>query len=724
MGFFDKKEEETQLIKLYNQIKKDQSINEENKNYLLQLVDRVNASASANPFATEEELIQFIKVVLSNNNLDNRHYNIVFNDALSLYANLRMGGFDFYGSFLRIFGTDGLYDNNLFSLELLSIFEFSENYFSIMNVIMSDELYRNNFNLLKKLLFELAIYTPNDIELRTMFLHFLEKCSFNGNLEDAIDTYVSFAQKRAGIYVDLDDTYLKKLESLVAKSQQVFDVAKKETEKLESIRREISVERTNVEGLITTFDETLARTDETMGDISRKYLSALDQKYLEVQATLRNDVLDLKRQLLNIAEKEGKEQATKAIAELDSRVEEILGRKHDFELNRDNELEELNRAREEARSEVAKALKDIKAAIQDSGLDSIPDLAILNDLVNKNGGNSSIISPQAAVIETTNVINSSSIATTDGLVIPEILRCFDDTIDIKKRYYEIMERKKRKEDSGVVYHEIADDVIYAMLKNYNPYLFGPSGSGKTYFVKQIAELMGLPLVDIGYITEEYELIGSKDAHGNYSKTPFFDCYFYGYLAHLDELDNGVPAATIKLHNFLDKEANESYFFPVIGFTKRHPNMRIISSGNTNGMGATRAYNVRTKLDEATQNRIMPFDFGYCDTVEKSILSGYDDLAAFIKLYREAVNNFWREQNNEVMGQITTRNIAAIVSDFKDGIWDEEKIIRYQFIRNKDEDFLASVSKYLQNHEMEARGGRKLVKTFVNLCEQNNGKIRY
>lgn len=295
----------------------------------------------------------------------------------------------------------------------------------------------------------------------------------------------------------------------------------------------------------------------------------------------------------------------------------------------------------------------------------------------------------------------------------------DEKIDFKARWNKVLMRKKEMAAEGEYFHKAFDDILTAVMENANPYLIGPSGCGKTYMISQIAKLLEMEFIDIGYINEEYDILGFQTANGGYSRPNFYRCYKYGMIAFCDELDNGNARATVKLNSFLSNTSDASYSFPNGEKVSRHPNFRMIAAGNTTGNGADSNYNTREKIEESVQQRMMPIVVGYDNEVEKKILKGHEDWYEMIVLFRMATDAWSKGSYADASGIITTRDAAKIKKYLENESFSEEKIINYEFIQTKDDAYLAFLSEYLSKQVGKSSKSGRLVKMF---CDQVRQKL--
>jgi hypothetical protein len=132
----------------------------------------------------------------------------------------------------------------------------------------------------------------------------------------------------------------------------------------------------------------------------------------------------------------------------------------------------------------------------------------------------------------------------------------------------------------------------------NVFLVGPTGSGKTHAVEQVADAMGRGFYMHGAMAMSHELLGYKDANGNYHTTPFREAFEKGGVVLCDEMDSWDAAVTLAMNAAL---ANGQCAFPD-GMVKRHPDCIIVAAGNTHGTGPTAEFVGRNRLDAAFLSR--------------------------------------------------------------------------------------------------------------------------
>ena len=170
-------------------------------------------------------------------------------------------------------------------------------------------------------------------------------------------------------------------------------------------------------------------------------------------------------------------------------------------------------------------------------------------------------------------------------------------------------------------HKMFEQLLLLASQKIPAFLAGPSGSGKTHAAEQLAKALSLPYeaVSVGPMTSKADLIGYKDANGNYHDTGLIRCVKNGGVFLIDEIDAGHAGVLTILNMVL---SNGLMATPE-GMIKKHDNFYIVAGANTYGTGADREYVGRCQLDEATLKRFFVIDWGYDEKLERAI-SGADD----------------------------------------------------------------------------------------------------
>ena len=177
-----------------------------------------------------------------------------------------------------------------------------------------------------------------------------------------------------------------------------------------------------------------------------------------------------------------------------------------------------------------------------------------------------------------------------------------------------------------------EKVLTLLANGENVYLYGPAGSGKNVMCEQLAKVLGVSFYYQNTIMSKFDVVGYKNANGEYEPTEFYKAWTGGGLFMLDEIDNAQAEALVTLNAAL---ANGYYSFPGVGMVKKHPDFRCIAAGNTNGEGATDQYCGRYQMDESSRDRFVFVEIDYCPEIEKAICKGHEDVLEFVHELRNA-----------------------------------------------------------------------------------------
>jgi len=183
----------------------------------------------------------------------------------------------------------------------------------------------------------------------------------------------------------------------------------------------------------------------------------------------------------------------------------------------------------------------------------------------------------------------------------------------------------------IITHEKFDKILTYVQNRKPVFLVSKSGVGKTHLAKDIAGVMGLEFYPTSQITDEYQLLGWKNAEGEYQPTGFFKAFTEGGLFLFDEMDASVPEAVVKVNMALSNGILE---FPH-GIFEAHADFRVIAAGNTIG-GANSTYTARGRLDFATLNRFITVKMDYDAQMERHLVS--KDTAILFNGLREYADN--------------------------------------------------------------------------------------
>lgn len=246
-----------------------------------------------------------------------------------------------------------------------------------------------------------------------------------------------------------------------------------------------------------------------------------------------------------------------------------------------------------------------------------------------------------------------------------------------------LEFEDRKVEFDEVLHEKFDTVLKFVQMDEPVFLTGQAGTGKNVLCKQVAKALGLDFYFTNAVTQEYKLTGFTDANGNYHDTQFYKAFKYGGLFMLDEMDASIPEVLIILNCAI---ANRYFDFPsgkdkdgneVGGYTEAHPDFRIVSAGNTFGLGADYEYVGRNQLDMASLDRFAMVEIDYDVNIEKQVAEGDTELVEFVEELRKTASD------NGIRMVVSYRSIGRIAKMQK--LMDLKDVLKTCLLKNLRED---------------------------------------
>ncbi len=689
-----------------------------NESEFVTAVNAIKKQPDACVIKPDDLCVDIIELIISNPiNSPSKYYQIlcqaekvyqaifIYDEATSDFEKLRM-------IFLEMYREKNVIDNKLFDLKLYDSFNDKEKYLLLCRALISNPNSSAVFAVIKDYGIQIREYMIDD----DMYLGNLIKVATKlsnavpEQMADIIKAEIENVMRMNGIY-NVDPVKIAKVDQNIREASRIIengeDVIRQVDEKSDYIAKladdfasqakEIrQSEEVKLEQKLKSATERLDKVLEEYAENQKKVLLMekdilIKQVYAEAEAELTN----YKAMAKTIAASTSME-----IANLNRNAESVLTRVSNF-VNND--------------SQVKKALEN--AEVNQALMEKINKLNMLNDVnieTMQKHMEATMAAPHAAPAQTpaAAAIQAAPAMTTDmSMEIPPINPLLDPNIPFKSRWDIVMKDKKRMEEQGAHFHETFDDVLMAIMEDANPYLIGPSGCGKTFMIKQIAKLLKMDFIDIGYINEEYDILGFQTATGAYSTPNFYRCYKYGIIAFCDELDNGNSRATVKLNSFLSNNLDSSYNFPNGECVTRHPNFRIVAAGNTEGNGADANYNTREKIEESVQQRFLPVYVGYDNAVEKNILIDYPDWFSFVVLFRKATDR-WSEVNGiAAQGILTTRDTNRIKRYLDNKSFSPDKILKYEFIQTKDAEYLMFIKDEIKKHEQEFAKAAPIINLF-------------
>lgn len=251
-------------------------------------------------------------------------------------------------------------------------------------------------------------------------------------------------------------------------------------------------------------------------------------------------------------------------------------------------------------------------------------------------------SPEFAMAVLEKVIMNTIAQTQVGKIEEQIMAGVEQKVkDFIKSEYGAVERKVttvvdgKKVDlgEGEILHEKFDTICKFVANNEPVFLTGQAGTGKNVLCQQVAKALGLDFYFTNAVTQEYKITGFTDAMGVFHETQFYKAFKNGGLFMLDEMDASIPEVLIILNAAI---ANRYFDFPApIGYVEAHPNFRVISAGNTFGLGANYDYVGRNQLDMASLDRFAMVRVDYSEAIELRVANGNAELASFCRDFRNS-----------------------------------------------------------------------------------------
>lgn len=647
--------------------------------------------------------------------------------------------------FLRILEKDGIFFRGLFSLGLFRSFYDPEIYLRVMDGVINVRGIEKSFEKLTAASLEARGYFSSEEQYGAWVISAAIKLSAAEDRDHAAEELMISVMRSAGIY-DINEEAVDRAESCVRETEKMLEDVRFSVKKLEE---RIESYTALAESLERKIKETGVSEEEKLRHETAGCKLKIKTDYEEILDSERRGLqLDRDRLLSEI------------FSSADNKIRELKMVAESIRSSTANELYRIN-------TQADKAVERAAAMLQSEELGNIiKDLKQNEDLVEKivrverfsrkfdsadenelEERLSAMPSEAPAVlyahsqpVQTVQTVptvptvqqipGNNAAALYGGEADETVCFSFNEDIPFDERMEQLAEKKLRLETEGEIFHARFDDVLTAVVEDSNPYLIGPSGCGKSYLVGQISQLLGLPCLDVGYINEEYDLIGFQTASGGYNYPAFYRAYKFGGIVFCDEFDNSNSRAAVKLNSFMNSVKNASYCFPNGERVKRHPNFRIIAAGNTAGSGADRNYSTREKIEESVAQRFTAMYVGYDNRLEQRILSDYPEWFGFACAFRRATDAYSRTNDILAPGIFTTRDAASIKKYLDHKSFESRRIMEYEFIETKDTDYLAFLKNelekiYAPQEEGEDIPGRELFEIFSARVSEllENGGIR-
>lgn len=694
------------------------------------------------------------------------NYYTVLTDAEKMYRDIfvydeKTDGFeDLSYVFVEMFTKNNIYSNGLFDIRLFNSFDNKKKYVTLCQALIAGPDCKDIFAGIKEYGVQVREFMLNDDMFLSNLVKVSEKMARRGArpAEEIVEEELEAIRHMNGIY-NVDPVRIARVEQNLSDAERVInagaDVIKQASKKTEEMRQLTESFESNIKEIekreINIIESKIASVKDDISKTLDEYTNNQKKAVLaEKDALLRQLFTDAQTELEKYTSMAKTVTATASLelANLNRDAENVMNRISNM-VNDDEEVKKLIAKSKEDKEFIDKVNK--LSMLNDKNIDVIgrhlenvasvqnapeqspaqagatanaertsaqPQTANAVTVAEQEGMSAAALTNVSAGTAMQYVVNNGEIKVVEEYeedrAIKPVNPLLDPAVPFKQRFEIAMKEKKRMMEAGEHFHRMFDDVLVAVMENANPYMIGPSGCGKTYMVRQIAKVLGMEFVDIGYINEEYEILGFQTATGKYSRPNFYRCYKYGMIAFCDELDNGNSRATVKLNSFLSNHLDSSYSFPNGENVKRHGSFRIIAAGNTEGNGADANYNTREKIEESVQQRFIPMYIDYDNDVEKAILAGHDDWYEFVVMFRNATDAWAANNGSAAQGILTTRDAYRIKQYLTDGSFDMSRIIKYEFIQTKDLEYLAFLD---DNMRKQANAHPKALEILKNFSMQ-------
>ena len=714
MGLFYETEEEKQYRELIRALR-ESNLDYESANTLISYVIDVRDGKRLNDFY-DFDLLQGVIIELATSSY-NTHEEFVeaFNRILNRVRLLLPDGektedydaikreiINYYCSIER---------SNLFSIELYSLFDSRYDFLQIMDIILNDENLVNNFNNIVKFAVELGKEVDDQGLLKREIISYLHLYgSILSEDEAYLEKRINEARMRYGVYPGINEKtiasisrevekargILKKLEVLEKKVDSYVEKVDAKTQLgIQTINDTVNDGKREIE---TFASDAIKRMQADLEASKRELLEELKKYLTSLEDTMKANSDQVFNQML-IDAKEKLEQIRVVASSLSgTTTRELLRIQQETQTSLDTlkRYVETNPQLKQSLQVAADSEEVMKALLQFS--------AVQTEL---NGAKAGIVIPQNGVVVPETVVTTDqdflvpNFTMTEGILLP-----FDRSVSFAKRMKSIEERIKELESQGYIIPDALREALpwYLMGKKI-VYFYGPTQSGKTTIADLLVKVVQTELLDGGKITEEHSITSYNDVRGVFDENALFYALYYGKTIFYDELDNGNPDNLIVLGTFSSKLVNKidhpekevTVQFAKRRFVPINANARIIAAGNTTGKGRNREHSSRSKMDEASLERMVPIFVGYSSEVEQKIFGRNTEWFEFFNFFREICNEWAINSGMDASeGNVSTGDASTIVECIKENSMTAGMIMRGIFIQTKETDYLAFLMKCVKN----------------------------
>lgn len=684
-SIFTKNTEKMGIIEKYLFIlKKTKDIDKKSDFYIkaVNLLEQVQSKQIQNPFVKDEVLVELIHNEMFN--AEQINFEEFIENSKKVFKMVVNENESTYSDFIRIIF---LYNGSdmTFSLPLYKTFSDKRLYFDIVSIIRSDPSLTNALTKIEAYIILASQYSPDEEALKYSAIAFMYGLKETTNIDKYMELKIKEVKERAGIYsveesvVSGIDFKIQEFQRLAKTLDNLITAANEKIKALKTVPNSVQEEIESYKR--SAIEAATSLVNDLTSTLRQKY-----QEYLQLEKNgLSNESAAIIRKINAVFEKciLDLENQSKVISS--NTTIEIKRIQEEAHLYLDEIIKGLSKSQTDSKELLKLVSQELKPALEEA-VAKTKEVDGLNVLLGQLGKDEGAVTFKGA--PNIHIKPSNIILEPENLA--PISPYFDETIPYKKRFQLLEEKIKKAIDNGEVFHDKFKEVLSSIIIGDNPYLIGPSGCGKTYMVMNIARLLELQLVEIGRLLDSSTLLGFESAMGTPVETNFMKCLKNGYIAFLDEFDNSNPSAAITLNSFSSSK-KASYMFPGGNEIMTHPNFRIITAGNTSGVGANDVFNARAQIDESVQQRITPIYIGYDNRIEKYILTGYTNWYEFVNNFRKATDKYAQECQLECApGIFTTRDATFLKTYLDTEAKTIEQIINCQFIQTKSVDYLRSL----------------------------------
>lgn len=679
---------------LLKAIKGSNKIGYEFQNYLINYINNIKNGTRENDFIDEDILVS---TILS---FANGEVKASENESLVDKFNERIKNIKFYlpeGQMTPEYESikhSIMTNKHAGSKELYSIMNNRIDYEQIMNLIMEDDLLKENQTHIFDYAIEVSPYCVNQDILKREIISFMNGIkNVTGSMEEYSKSRLIEAKKRCGVY-PIDEWTLASISETARRAESMVKQLENMQSRIDAYDERSKIATANGLKAINDASKSSLKQLQNEIDVAKQ---AMIQRLDEYLVILEENLKTSSDQIFNSILKDTQESLKNIKVYAQSINTTTTGDLLRIKKAAEDSVETLKNYVEnepELRKIIEDAAKSITAkdVLLNGGKTTVvenPDIAIPSSSTLLIPGYDRPIVPASKKV----IIPDSDVDTT-------ILPAFDEKIPFEERLKRVMELKKKREKNGEIFHELLDEVVVCLMEGFWPYLYGPSGCGKSYIFKQAASLLGMDYVENGKIEQLHTIMAYTRPNGAFAATQTFIASLYGKLISYDEMDSGNTAVHIALSKIYDamrdtvSNPNRPAFVTFAEDLEipMNPNFRMIGAGNTNGDGENEIYNARGKLDESVQQRMKPKAFTYDNRIEKYIFSNFEEWYKVFTKFREACDLYAASQNYPATpGLITTRDGADIVKVLNHNSQSVDCIIRENFTQKKDIPYLRSIA---------------------------------